>query len=74
MSSNWIELLMETETALSVLVSFGAFLYCWLQILLGGIRPLPELGGKIGKGESCELQDPPSDGTNSWLDTFLPSR
>lgn len=61
------------DLTLSVLVSVRAFLYCWLQILLGGIRQLLELGGKISKGESCELQEPPSDGTKSCLDTLLPS-
>lgn len=73
-SSNWIELLMEIrDLTLSVLMSVRAFLYCWLQILLGGIRQLLELGGKISKGESCELQEPPSDGTKSCLDTVLSS-
>lgn len=58
---------------LSVLACFRAFLSCWLQILLGGIRPRPELGGKSSKGESCKRQDPPADGTNSSLDTLQPS-
>lgn len=57
---------------LSVLVSFSAFLYCWLQILLGRIRPLPEMAGEVSNGGNWQLQDPPPAGTSSCLDTFYP--
>lgn len=53
-------------------MSFRAFLYCWLQILLGGIRPLSELGGRISRGrwgEAVTLLLM----AQTALDTLLPS-
>lgn len=41
---------------LSALVSFRAFLFCWLQILLGRIHPLPELGGETDKGKAVKCK------------------